>query len=99
MPPRYPTKMPPLSRILARKLTTSAQPPAALLNRTFPLLHDVLSPVPSHNLVATLSSFLPDAWLPAIALSPTARASAAPPPLPPAFHLLHFNPAPPPHTL
>jgi hydroxyacyl-ACP dehydratase HTD2-like protein with hotdog domain len=82
--------------MLARRLTTAAQPPTALLNRTLPLLYDVLGPVPSHNLVETLSSFLPGAWLPAVPLAP---AAAPAPPLPPAFHLLHFNPSPPPHTL
>jgi hypothetical protein len=64
-----------------------------LPSRKLPILYDDLTSRNAHNLNVSLSSFLPKAWLSPDALegtlpSPTSKLS-----LPPAWHLVYFNPA------
>jgi hypothetical protein len=81
----------------------------ALPQRQFPLLYDALTPTQSHKLLVSLASQVPESWVPdLVPLSTPALSSAslstlsagmsststqAPALLPPAFHLVHFNPA------
>lgn len=68
-----------------------------LPSRKLPILYDELVPRATHNLNISLANFVPDTWLPT-----STFADGLPSPdldLPPAHHLVYFNPALPPAKL
>lgn len=93
LPPRPHKPLAPLSSS-SRRSSSYSHLLTELPARRLPLIYDDLVPGSSHRLAISLSSFLPNAWVPARLaagdLAPPAPAAAEP--LPPAHHLVYFNP-------
>lgn len=66
---------------------------SSLLQRKFPIIYDQLVRPPAQKLSASLASFLPERWLPYLKVLEDPRGRHKAFPLPPAFHLVYFNPA------
>jgi hypothetical protein len=72
--------------------TTEADLRTTLTNRQLPPIYDYLTPTPAFKLTNSLASFVPPSFIPYIdALASPHTLNNTP--LPPAFHLIYFNPA------
>ncbi|KAF1809254.1 hypothetical protein P152DRAFT_484783 [Eremomyces bilateralis CBS 781.70] len=63
------------------------------------LIHDLASPVPSWKLHRILTGFVPPSWLPPTHSDTPIPTDPTPLPLPPAHHLVYFNPTIPENSL
>ncbi|KAF2456907.1 hypothetical protein BDY21DRAFT_386308 [Lineolata rhizophorae] len=76
-----------------RLSSTHAHLLTSLPSRRLPIIYDDLVPMPSYRLTQSLSAFLPHAWASTASTSRDSVPPTRPAPLPPAHHLVYFNPA------
>src|SRR6266480_2109923 len=86
--------IPPVTRAFRRQSTTSSfdHLRSELPARSKAVLYDDICPINTHRLNVSLSSFVPKGWIPDTSLSRTPESDPNEY-LPPAHHLVYFNPA------